>query len=187
MRVAEAAGSDGCWASAGPRDHPAFTARYGYAEGTCPSRDGAPALVGNASGWTWTARVRPGTYQWTRLCLDGPPPDGDWVPEELRGLLATAPTRGADVTWRMATETARPGWFMVGDSASTLDPTSSHGVQKALMSGMMAGHLIAGVLDGKAPAKEAAMAYHAWIADWFRMDAERLASFYRDLGIAGFE
>ena len=30
-----------------------------------------------------------------------------------RGLLATARPRGADVTWRMATETARPGWFMV--------------------------------------------------------------------------
>ena len=55
------------------------------------------------------------------------------------------------------------------------------------MSGMMAGHLIAGVLDGKAPGDEAAMAYHAWVAGWFRTDAERLASFYRDLGIAGFE
>jgi flavin-dependent dehydrogenase len=109
------------------------------------------------------------------------------VPQELRGLLATAPPRGADVTWRMATETACPGWFMVGDSAATLAPTSSHGVLKALMSGMMAGHLIAGVLDGKAPRDEAAMAYHAWVAGWFRTDAERLASFYRDLGIAGFE
>jgi flavin-dependent dehydrogenase len=67
----------------------------------------------------------------------------------------------------MATETARPGWFMVGDSAATLDPTSSHGVLKALMSGMMAGHLIAGVLDGMAPAEEAAMAYHAWMPAGF--------------------
>ena len=51
---------------------------------------------------------------------------------------------------------------------------------------MMAGHLIAAVLDGMAPAEEAAEAYHDWIAGWFRTDAERLASFYRDLGIAGF-
>jgi flavin-dependent dehydrogenase len=168
-----------------PARSPRLHARYGYAEGMCPSRDSAPALVGNASGWTWTARVRPGTYQWTRLCLDGPP-DGDWVPQEFRGLRATARPRGADVTWRMATETARPGWFMVGDCAATLDPTSSHGVLKALMSGMMAGHLIAAVLDGNAPEEEAATAYHAWIAEWFRTDAERLTSFYRDLGIAGF-
>ncbi|MFZ0209651.1 MAG: FAD-dependent oxidoreductase [Roseiarcus sp.] len=168
-----------------PARSPRLHARYGYAEGTCPSRDTAPALVGNASGWTWTARVRPGTYQWTRVCFDAPP-EGEWVPEEFRGLLATARPRGADVTWRMATETARPGWFMVGDSAAMLDPTSSHGVLKALMSGMMAGHLIAAVLDGMAPAEEAAEAYHDWIAGWFRTDAERLASFYRDLGIAGF-
>jgi flavin-dependent dehydrogenase len=169
-----------------PARSPRIHARYGYARGACPSRNEAPALVGNASGWTWTARVRPGTYQWTRLCLDGAPPDGEWVPVEFRGLLATGRPRGADVTWRIATETARPGWFMVGDSAATLDPTSSHGVLKALMSGIMAGHLIAGVLDGMAPAEEAANAYHAWIAGWFRTDAQRLASFYRDLGIVGF-
>src|SRR5262249_38194965 len=114
-------------------------------------------------------------------------PDGEWVPQELRGLLAIARPRGADVTWRMASETARPGWFMVGDSAATLDPTSSHGVLRALMSGMMAGHLIAGVLDGMAPAAEAARAYHSWIAGWFQTDAERMASFYRELGIADFE
>jgi flavin-dependent dehydrogenase len=168
-----------------PAQSPRLHARYGYADGTCPSRDAAPALVGNANGWTWTARVRPGTYQWTRVCLGGPP-EGGWVPQELRGLLATAPPRGADVTWRMASETARSGWFMVGDSAATLDPTSSHGVLKALMSGMMAGHLIAAVLDGRAPPEEAARAYHAWIAGWFRTDAVRLAAFYRDLGIAGF-
>jgi flavin-dependent dehydrogenase len=168
-----------------PARSPRLHARYGYAEGSCPSRDTAPALFGDASGWIWTARVRPGTYQWTRVCLDRPP-DGEWVPQEFRGLRPTAGPRGADVTWRMATETARPGWFMVGDCAATLDPTSSHGVLKALMSGMMAGHLIAGVLDGRAPADEAAQAYHAWIAGWFRTDAERLTSFYRDLGIAGF-
>lgn len=168
-----------------PARSPRLLARYGYAEGACPARDAAPALVGNTSGWTWTARVRPGTYQWTRLYLDGVP-DGGWVPDEFRGLTATAPPRGADVTWRLAAETARPGWFMVGDAAATLDPTSSHGVLKALMSGMMAGHLIAAVLDGKAPAQEAAHAYHAWIADWFRTDAVRLSAFYRDLGMTGF-
>ncbi len=168
-----------------PARSPRLLARYGYAEGACPARDAAPALVGNTSGWTWTARVRPGTYQWTRLYLDGLP-DGGWVPDEFRGLTATAPPRGADVTWRLAAETARPGWFMVGDAAATLDPTSSHGVLKALMSGMMAGHLIAAVLDGKAPAQEAAHAYHAWIADWFRTDAFRLSAFYRDLGMTGF-
>lgn len=168
-----------------PARSPRLLARYGYAEGSCRARDDAPALVGDRFGWSWTARVRPGVYQWTRLCLNGTP-NGGWVPAELRDLRATAPPRGADVTWRMADEAARAGWFMVGDAAATLDPTSSHGVLKALMSGMMAGHLIAAVLDGKAPAAEAAQAYQDWIAGWFRTDADRLAAFYRDLGVAGF-
>ncbi|MDF0681974.1 MAG: hypothetical protein P0116_13530 [Candidatus Nitrosocosmicus sp.] len=32
--------------------------------------------------------------------------------------------------------------LLVGDSASVIDPLSSHGVIKNIMSGMMAGHLI---------------------------------------------
>ena len=86
----------------------------------------------------------------------------------------------------MADDTARPGWFMVGDAASILDPTSSHGVLKALMTGMMAGNVIAGVLHGKAPADGAARAYHAWIAGWFETDIKHLSAFYRMLGCSYF-
>lgn len=160
---------------------PRLIARYGYVEGACPVRDEAPALVGDSQGWTWTARVRPGKYQWTRLDF-GALPDADWLPGEFRGLTPVGRSRGADVTWRMAAEVARPSWFMVGDAAAVLDPTASHGVLKALMTGMMAGHLIAGVLGGNAPADEAAAAYHAWIAGWFEADVVKLAEFYRTLG-----
>jgi flavin-dependent dehydrogenase len=169
-----------------PPRSPRLIARYGYAEGSCPARDAAPSLVGDAQGWAWTARVRPGVYQWTRLSLDEPAADADWMPEELRGLRSVTRTRGADVTWRMADKTAGPTWFMVGDAAATLDPTSSHGVMKALMSAMMAGHLIAAVLGGKAPAEEAAGVYHRWLAGWFETDVERLTGFYRTLGAPGF-
>ena len=170
---------------ASPPQSPTLLARYGYVEGECPSRDDAPALVGDASGWTWSARVRPRTYQWTRVCFDTTQPTVD-VPNELRELSPLGRTRGADVTWRMAKQTAGAGWFMVGDAAATLDPTSSHGVLKALLSGITAGHLIAAVLANKAPAAEAAAAYHDWIAAWFATDAQRLRKFYRDLGAAVF-
>jgi flavin-dependent dehydrogenase len=169
-----------------PPRSPRLLARYGYAQGLCPERDGAPLLVGDAQGWTWTAMVRANTYQWTRLAFDGIEPDASWVPEEFRQLTPLGRSRGADVTWRIANEVARPGWFMVGDAAAILDPTSSHGVLKAIMSGMMAGHLIAAVLRGVAPAEEAAAAYHDWCAGWFAADADRLSQFYRALGVAGF-
>jgi flavin-dependent dehydrogenase len=112
--------------------------------------------------------------------------DVDWMPEEFRGLTILKRARGADVTWRMAREAAGDGWFMVGDAAATLDPTSSHGVLKAIMSGMMAGHLISAVLTGRAPEDEAAQAYREWLEQWFLADMARLAEFHRDLGAPGF-
>ena len=171
---------------ASPPRSPQLLARYGYAEGSCPARDDAPALTGDASGWTWTALVRPHTYQWTRLSFDGLPPDPAWMPDEFRGLAPRGPSRGADVTWRMAERAADAGWFMVGDAAAILDPTSSHGVLKAIVSGIMAGHLIAAVIKGMAPANEAAAAYRQWLAGWFAADAERMSQFYRELNVGAF-
>jgi flavin-dependent dehydrogenase len=168
-----------------PARSPRLIVRYGYVEGDCPMRDAAPALVGDEKGWTWTARVHYRKYHWTRLEF-GRLPDADWLPDEFRELTPLARSRGADVTWRMASDVARPGWFMVGDAAAMLDPTSSRGVLKALMTSMMAGHLIASVLHGKAPADEAAQAYHAWVADGFEEDIRNLSAFYRMLGSSCF-
>lgn len=162
---------------------PRLFARYGYVEGDCPPRDDAPALVADAEGWTWTARVKPRLYQWTRVRFDGEQTPGGWTPAELSDLSPRGPARGADVTWRIAERVADPGWFMVGDAAAILDPTSSHGVLKALMSGMMAGHLIAAIVHDRAPAHEAAAAYHAWLTGWFSTDAARLREFYRQLNV----
>jgi flavin-dependent dehydrogenase len=163
-----------------PARSPRLIARYGYGEGSCPTYDDAPSLVGDPSGWTWIALVRPKLYQWTRVSFDGPS-RSDWTPPHLCELAPRARSRGADVTWRMAERAASMDWFMVGDAAATLDPTSSHGVLKAIISGMTAGHLIAAILGGKAPATEAASAYHDWLAGWFSTDSANLAQFYRQL------
>src|SRR5262249_43132228 len=124
------------------RRGPSLTAWYGYARANCPERDEAPALTGDDAGWTWVARVRPQIYQWTRLNFDGHRPRPGWLPAELTGLEPCQPTRGADVTWRMPSCPAGLGYFLAGDAAAVLDPASSHGVLKALMTGMMAGHII---------------------------------------------
>ncbi|HKP74395.1 MAG TPA: hypothetical protein VJT67_02580, partial [Longimicrobiaceae bacterium] len=120
-------------------------------------------------------------YQWTRVSFGGPPAPADWLPDEFTGLARCGPAHGADVTWRIAERVAGAGWFMVGDAAAILDPTSSHGVLKALMSGIMAGHLITAIVQGRAPAGEAAAVYHGWLAGWFATDAARLGEFYRQL------
>jgi flavin-dependent dehydrogenase len=163
---------------ASPPRSPRFIARFGYAEGSCPVRDAAPLLRGDAGGWTWTARVWGNVYQWTRLSFDARP-DREWLPDEFRGLAPLTRSRGADVTWRIAVRTAGPGWFMVGDAAAALDPTSAHGVLKAIMSGIAAGDLAAGVLAGRLPAEASATAYHDWLDGWFAQDAAQLARYYR--------
>ena len=169
-----------------PARSPRLLARYGYMLGFCPERDEAPALTGDSAGWVWTAKVRPNTYQWTRLLFGGGKPDPDWRPREFLHLAPAGPPRGADVTWRLSDEVARPGWFMVGDAAAMLDPASSHGVLRAITSGIMAAHLAAAVLQRRAPAGEAAAAYQNWLSGWFNADAAQLARFYRDLDAPGF-
>ena len=146
--------------------------------------DSAPALIAdpNGGGWTWTARVRPGVYQWTRLRFAPGASERAIPPKELYGLRPFGPAaRGADVTWRRARPAAGPGWFLVGDAAFMLDPSSSHGVLKALMSGRMAAHCIAAVARGLAPEGETVLHYNDWISRWFEADVARLTEHYAPL------
>lgn len=163
---------------------PRLVARYGYAEGECPARDEAPALVADRHGWTWAARVRPGRYAWTRLplrCATGN--DTRLPPEELRGdgLGPWGRTRGADVTWRTVVPAARAGYFLVGDAAAVVDPASSHGVLRALMSGVMAAHLITRVIRHGENETLAARGYSDWIYRWFARDVAHLRDLYARL------
>jgi flavin-dependent dehydrogenase len=169
-----------------PACSPRLIARYGYARGSCPERDAAPALVGDRSGWIWTARIGDSLYQWIRVTTINDRPDAAWLPEELCGLAPLGPTRGADVTWRIADRVASSGWFMVGDAAAVLDPTSSHGVLKALLSGIAAAHLIDAVMATKLPPTEAAAIYQSWLKEWFANDAAHLFAFYGNIGMRGF-
>lgn len=157
---------------------PRLVATYGYVKGECAARDAAPALSADRRGWTWTARVRPGVYAWTRLDLAGRKAEADWLPPELRGLEPLGPARAADVTWRVAAPTAGPGYFLVGDAASVLDPASSHGVLKAIMSGMTAARLIVTAANRRADETQNAQGYDRWLRDWFVRDTERLRGLY---------
>lgn len=157
---------------------PLLIAHYGYAEGACPVRDKAPAIVADEEGWTWTTRVRPQLYGWTRLLWGGQKLSKDWLPAEFRRLRSHGRTRGADVTWRIVAAPAGPGYFLVGDAAVVLDPASSHGVLKAIMSGMMAGHAILQVMQHGLNQTQAARSYSRWIHDWFKHDEGRLRELY---------
>ena len=102
----------------------------------------------------------------------------NWLPAEFEELKIEHKMRGADVTWRIVSQPAGNGYFLVGDAAMVLDPASSHGVLKAIMSGMMAGHLIASELLDKITEQEAVLYYCEWINNWFRNDVEQLSKLY---------
>jgi hypothetical protein len=62
-----------------------------------------------------------------------------------------------------------------------LDPASSHGVLKAVMSGMMVGHFIEKHLNDGIPSELVASEYNRWLAAWFAHDASRLRELYLGL------
>lgn len=154
--------------------------RYGY--GPMEPSEEEAALAADAGGWTWTAPVRAGVHAWTRLRADGAPDARSWRPP---GFAAGTRARSADVSWRMAARPAGHGYYMAGDAAAVLDPAASHGVLKALMSGIFAGHSIVGVLTGNATERDAASGYGRWVADWFAHDTAALITSYRRLVDAG--
>ena len=161
-----------------------LVARFGYATGIYEGP--APSIEPDADGWTWIAEVEPRRFQWTRVTEAHQRPGAAWLPAGLRGLKAEPP-RGADVTWRIAQRVAGPGYFLTGDAAAVLDPSSSHGVLRAVMSGMMAAHLAARHLcfgdDGQACAEQ----YQQWLSDWFRHDVVEMSRLYRAANLFGFQ
>jgi flavin-dependent dehydrogenase len=157
------------------RCSPRLVARFGYREGASPYRDGAPTITADERGWTWIAEVRPNLYHWTRLNLDGGDPDAAFVPAELRGLSPRGRSRGADVSWRVVRRPAGPGFFVAGDATAVLDPASSHGVLKAVLSGMLVARVITEALsfgDGLA------RSYSDWVNYQFDHDVAGLRDLY---------
>jgi flavin-dependent dehydrogenase len=164
------------------RHGPSRVAWYGYAQGHRPALDPNPMIASDASGWTWMARIRPSLYQWVRFPLQGAQPPNDWRPVEFSGLRPMLQRRCIDVSWTIANPTAGPGYFLTADAASVVDPLSSHGILKAVMSGMKAAHHSAAVLRCVVSPAAAANAYHTWLARWFFQDHSRLGELYRAIG-----
>jgi flavin-dependent dehydrogenase len=149
--------------------------RYGYRRGNCPGRRDNPLFVSRRDGWDWTARVKPNLYQWISLRFERLKSSFQNVPTEIANLRAIGPERGADVTWRLVTEAASPRHFLVGDAAAVLDPSSSHGIIKALSSGILAATCIQKLLSRRSGNDaKVAEGYCAWQRKWFQIDAQHL-------------
>jgi flavin-dependent dehydrogenase len=148
-------------------------ARYGYRRGHSRICRQTPLFVRRAGGWDWIARIREDLYQW--ICLRPSQRQTGRLPNWLMGLREDGPPRGADVTWRFVPECAGRRYFLVGDACSVLDPSASHGIIKALSSGILAASCIYKILrEGFLDDEGIAHGYSAWQWKWFRRDASAL-------------
>jgi flavin-dependent dehydrogenase len=162
------------------RFSPRLVSRFGLVGGGWPGTKATPSLVADADGWTWSAPVESGTVAWVRLRLS-PGQAAAIAPAKLAHLTPRSRIGGADVTWRSVPASAGPGYVLVGDAAFVLDPLSSHGVLHAVLSGMMAGEMIAKSLLGGVPPAVTAAAYRRWSSARFATDVERLRELYAEL------
>ncbi|CAG9226335.1 FAD-dependent oxidoreductase [Paraburkholderia sabiae] len=156
---------------------PPLRARYGYCALPEEWTDSLPRLSGDSTGWWWSAPISSASLAWMRLTWSAYLGD---KPDSLADLRDLGPNFGADVTWKRVRTPAGPHFFICGDAAAIVDPCSSHGVLKALMSGMMAAFQINSVYAGLHPYK-AAVHYGRWIETWWKKDVAYLSALYRQL------
>lgn len=155
-------------------------ADYGYVHG---SIDHPPTLNGDRAGWLWTSEVKLGLTAWTRLSFDQNPRRSE-PPAELAHFEPAERIRTANVTWRRLERFAGQRWYAAGDAAMSFDPTSSHGVLRALMSGVMAASAAIDVVTGRCSPQLSADRYSSWLDQWFQRDAAALRKAYGKIGAA---
>ena len=144
---------------------PPLGVRFGWRNGEPAGLDGQPSFAFRTDGWDWHAPLGDNRSAWVELRI---------------GESGRVPPAGIDLTWQLRPECAGPGFFLLGDAAATLDPSSSHGVLRSLMSGILVGHLVEGC--HRSGVEEACVidAYRAWLCAQFEHDERRLRQHYAD-------
>lgn len=144
------------------RRSPQILARYGWLASGRPGADCNPRLTATEHGWHWRAPLGQDRLAWVEATIGAVPP---------------AP--GIDVTWRLTEKSAGPGYFLVGDAGIVLDPASSHGVLRAIMTAMFAVSHISGAVRAGTTEAAAARHYRDWLRDWFETDRNAMLQLYR--------
>ena len=155
-----------------------LVARYEYAEGRCSDLYNNPVFVPTSAGWEWIARVHRNLYQRIELRYTQNDAGFKKPSNGFDGLRKVGRPRGANVTWSIVEPSASLQYFLVGDAAVVLDPSSSHGILRALSSGILAANCITQIFGNEKRLGDAAVAgYKAWQRKWFLQDVNRLRRF----------
>ncbi len=121
-----------------------------------------PTFEMHAKGWNWRSPLGRDRFAWVSLAI---------------AEAAHCRPCGTDMTWRLHRSCAGPGYFLTGDAAALFDPSLSHGVLRALMSGILVGHLAKTSICS--PARHAVVeAYKDFVCDQFESDEMALRARY---------
>ncbi|WP_298511836.1 NAD(P)/FAD-dependent oxidoreductase [uncultured Kordia sp.] len=156
-------------------------AYYGYVKNS--KHDSLhPELIWDENGWTWITKVKKDLHTWVRLDLNEHVKIGSkWLPNQLTDGTQTGIRKAVDVTWRKAKTCAKNNCFLIGDAAFVLDPGSSHGVLKAIMSGIMVAYLIN---QSSSQSTHTIMnQYNLWVHEQFHKDITKLRALYCEYNI----
>lgn len=143
---------------------------YGYVTGFDAEQE--VVFQERDNGWYYRARIDADVTHWCVLTTT--PTSSTYVPPELVGYQAADVTRRQNATWQTNQPFSGPRHYLIGDAAYRLDPSSSHGVLKAVMSGIFAAHLISNTVEGKVDEDGAKAIYHAFIMNLFKQETARL-------------
>lgn len=156
-----------------------LVAWFGWASSARACTYAEPRLTIHEDGWTWIAQTERKVCAWVRL--DSRPGNGRRFtkPEVLRSFRPVGTERGTDVTRRIVERQGGEGFLYVGDAGALLDPASSHGVVRALMSGMAAANHAARVVQLGLPLQTEVSAYDRWIRSAFAREVAALRLFDR--------
>jgi flavin-dependent dehydrogenase len=156
---------------------------YGWARSDRASRFSAPVFQAAAGRWYWIAQVDVDLCAWVGL---------DWRnggvtrlkrPRALDAFEQFGRERGADVTWRALAEQGGEGFLYIGDAGAVLDPASSHGVLRALVTGVAAAHHAVRLIRGGYAWPAEVAAFDHWVKSMFRRDAAALRMLYDRAGL----
>ncbi|MEO6282990.1 MAG: NAD(P)/FAD-dependent oxidoreductase [Dyadobacter sp.] len=161
---------------------PPLFVHYGYVETEDSSSFPTPRIIWDTNGWLWVSRISEKLVNWNRLYPLNHKIAKNWLPECLQNLKPTGTPNAANVTWRIAENVSHNNYFLIGDAAFTLDPLSSKGVLKAIMSGMMCGYLLGQLKLLKSDISELHSYYNNWMNDWFLKDLAKMKSIYAEKG-----
>jgi flavin-dependent dehydrogenase len=144
---------------------PRMRARFGWSTEPGSDLDGQPSIKAEPGGWSWVAPLG-GRAACVALTVS--------QPDE-----ASLAHIGTDVSWRIHRHCAGVGYFLLGDAAAVLDPLSSHGVLRAIMSGILCGHLSTLHHRHLLSRRDVIDQYVGWMTQQFDTDVNALTELYR--------